>query len=98
ATNASESHRQILEVGPGTGAVTASLVKQMKQNDRLTLVELNDEFVRHMQTRLATEPAFQRVADRTTILHKRLEEVPGEHSYDVIISGLPLNNFEVNEV
>jgi phosphatidylethanolamine/phosphatidyl-N-methylethanolamine N-methyltransferase len=98
ANTGEPARREILEVGPGTGAVTASLVKQMKPNDRLTLVELNDEFVRHMQTRLANEPPFQKVADRTTILHKRLEDVPGEHCYDVIISGLPLNNFEVNEV
>src|SRR6185295_18404815 len=53
-----QSQREILEVGPGTGAVTASLVRQMKPDDRLTLVELNDDFVRHMQTRLATEPPF----------------------------------------
>jgi phosphatidylethanolamine/phosphatidyl-N-methylethanolamine N-methyltransferase len=90
--------REILEVGPGTGAVTASLVTHMSPTDRLTLVELNDEFVRHMQQRLATEPAFQAVANRTTVLHKRLEDLPAEKRFDVIISGLPLNNFEVPEV
>src|SRR5262245_33045594 len=34
--------RDILEVGPGTGAVTACLVRKMRPSDRLTLVELND--------------------------------------------------------
>ncbi len=90
--------RQILEVGPGTGAVTARLVTSLRPDDRLTLCELNDDFVRHLQQRFATEPDFAAVAERTQIEHKRLENLPGEHCYDVIISGLPLNNFEVREV
>jgi phosphatidylethanolamine/phosphatidyl-N-methylethanolamine N-methyltransferase len=90
--------REILEVGPGTGAVTASLVKKLRPNDRLTLVELNEDFVRHLQQRFETEPAFQAVADRTQIKHSRLEDLPGEHTYAAIISGLPLNNFAVDEV
>lgn len=90
--------REILEVGPGTGAVTAQLVARMQPADRLTLVELNDDFVQHLRERFENEPAFQRVADRTNIIHGRLEDVPGEQSYDLIISGLPLNNFAVGEV
>jgi phosphatidylethanolamine/phosphatidyl-N-methylethanolamine N-methyltransferase len=93
-----ESGRQILEVGPGTGAVTAQLVTVLRPDDCLTLCELNDEFVRHLQQRFATDPAFEAVANRTQIEHKRLEDLPGRHCYDVIISGLPLNNFEVREV
>jgi phosphatidylethanolamine/phosphatidyl-N-methylethanolamine N-methyltransferase len=90
--------REILEVGPGTGAVTAQLVRKLKPVDRLTLVELNDDFVCHLQRRFETEPAFQAVADRTQILHKRLEDLPSQQHYQVIISGLPLNNFAVDEV
>ncbi len=89
---------EILEVGPGTGAVTAQLVRKLQPADRLTLVELNDDFVRHLQRRFDTEPAFQAVADRTQILHCRLEDLPAEKHYHVIVSGLPLNNFEINEV
>ncbi len=95
---AGEGERQILEVGPGTGAVTACLVTKLRPDDRLTLCELNDDFVRHLQHRFATEPAFSAVADRSKIEHVRLENLPGEHCYEVIISGLPLNNFEVHEV
>ena len=73
-------------------------MKKLRPNDRLTLVELNEDFVRHLQQRFDTEPAFQAVADRTQIKHCRLEELPGQHSYGVIISGLPLNNFAVDEV
>jgi len=93
-----EADRQILEVGPGTGAVTACLVRKMLPGDRLTLVELNDDFVRHLRGRFESEPAFAAVADRTEILHTRLEDVPRERRFDLIISGLPLNNFAVAEV
>lgn len=90
--------REILEVGPGTGAVTAQLVKRLRPQDRLTLVELNDDFVKHLQKRFETEAAFQAVNQRTQILHQRLEDLPKGQQYDLIISGLPLNNFAVPEV
>jgi phospholipid N-methyltransferase len=93
-----DAPREILEVGPGTGAVTAQLVKTLRPNDRLTLVELNDDFVRHLQNRFATEPSFQAVAGQTQIVHGRVEKVAGEQRYQVLISGLPLNNFAVDEV
>ncbi len=97
-TNGANGPRQILEVGPGSGAVTARLVKVLQPNDRLTLVELNDEFVRHLQVRFADEPSFKAVSDRTNLVHCRLEYLPGEGCYDRIISGLPLNNFAAAEV
>jgi phosphatidylethanolamine/phosphatidyl-N-methylethanolamine N-methyltransferase len=89
---------EILEVGPGTGAVTACLVTRLRPEDRLTLVELNDDFVRHLHRRFETEPSFQAVADRTQIKHCRLEDLPADQHFRLIISGLPLNNFAVPEV
>ena len=97
-SNEQASSCAILEVGPGTGAVTARLVKKLRAADRLTLVELNDDFVRHLRRRFETEPPFQAVAERAEIVHAPLESLTGQHCYDVIISGLPLNNFAVSEV
>jgi phospholipid N-methyltransferase len=90
--------REILEVGPGTGAVTARLVTKLRPTDRLTLVELNDDFVDHLHKRFDTEKAFKAVANQTQILKCRVEELTGEHRYHALISGLPLNNFTVAEV
>jgi phospholipid N-methyltransferase len=90
--------RNILEVGPGTGAVTQYLVRKLAPNDSLTLVELNDRFVEHLRGRLASEAAFSAVSSRVQVLHQRVEEAPSETRYDVIISGLPLNNFAVKDV
>ncbi len=90
--------REVLEVGPGTGAVTKRLVRGLRGEDRLTLVELNVDFVQHLCERFDHEPAFQEAAGRTQIIHGRLEDLPQEPRYDLIISGLPLNNFTVGEV
>jgi phospholipid N-methyltransferase len=90
--------RRILEVGPGTGAVTRHIVAALRPDDRLDLVELNESFVECLRDRFRTDPAFQPVAERTRVLHCPVEELPAEPTYDVIVSGLPLNNFAVEEV
>lgn len=90
--------RKILEVGPGTGAVTASLVRRLQPNDSLTLVELNDRFVSHLRQRFEHEASFRGVATQAEIVHDRLENLPAGARYDLIISGLPLNNFSVAAV
>ena len=82
--------REILEVGPGTGAVTGALVQRLQPQDKLTLVELNEKFVDHLQRRFREEDAFRRVADQTRILHQPVEELPDAGRFDHVISGLPL--------
>jgi phosphatidylethanolamine/phosphatidyl-N-methylethanolamine N-methyltransferase len=90
--------RRILEVGPGTGAVTRRIVGAMRPTDHIDLVELNDAFVRQLERRFASEPAFQAVADRARVLHCPVEELPPTQRYNLIVSGLPLNNFAVADV
>jgi phosphatidylethanolamine/phosphatidyl-N-methylethanolamine N-methyltransferase len=90
--------RRILEVGPGTGAVTMKIAKAMRPNDQLTLVERNEKFVGHLQARLDDDSFLKSIADRTTLLHASIEDLPEEAKYDLIISGLPLNNFPVDLV
>jgi phospholipid N-methyltransferase len=90
--------RQILEVGPGTGPATAELVRLLGDQDHLRIVEINDAFVNFLRHRFEHEPDFQRVADRCEIVHDRLENLPHDTQYDLIISGLPLNNFSTELV
>src|SRR5581483_4946971 len=49
----------ILEVGPGTGAVTRQILKALQPDDRLDLVELNDRFVAVLKQLFEEEPAFR---------------------------------------
>jgi phospholipid N-methyltransferase len=90
--------RRILEVGPGTGAGTGHIVQGMRPDDRLDLVERNDEFVARLRERLQSDNSLMPFAQRITLHHSGVEELREDRPYDVIISGLPLNNFSVGLV
>lgn len=89
---------QILEVGPGTGSVTRELVRQLLPSDRLDAVELNGYFLSRLRQRFEGEPEFARHRDQVRLIHGAVEDLPGEGVYDYIVSGLPLNNFRVEQV
>jgi phosphatidylethanolamine/phosphatidyl-N-methylethanolamine N-methyltransferase len=95
---AAERPRRILEVGPGTGAVTKQIVHSLGAGDLLDMVELNGTFVERLEARFRAERAFQAVADRARVLHCRVEELPRDRRYDIVVSGLPLNNFSPADV
>jgi phospholipid N-methyltransferase len=90
--------RRILEVGPGTGAVTGQILHAMRETDRLDLVERNDQFVAQLSERLANDPAFAPLNNRIRLIHASVEALPESEPYDLIVSGLPLNNFAVETV
>src|SRR6476659_1638784 len=50
--NGASGGRRSLEVGPGTGAVTAKIINDRGPDDCLVLVERNEEFVAHLRDRL----------------------------------------------
>jgi len=85
---------RVLEVGPGTGAVTDAIVPHIKPTDRLDLVEINERFAELLRKRFTTVEAYQRIADRAEIHNCPLQEFKADQPYDVIISGLPFNNFQ----
>lgn len=85
--------RQILEVGPGTGAVTRHIVRAMQSQDALQLVEINRRFARHLRRQLRQDPLFSAAATRIRVIEDDVANLGGGARYDVIVSGLPLNNF-----
>ena len=87
--------RRILEVGPGTGAVTQAVVRAMRDGDQLELVEKNGEFVSLLREKFASDPVYQPAAGRFVLHHAGVDELSEERPFDVIVSGLPLNNFPV---
>lgn len=90
--------RRILEVGPGTGVVTTHIARNMRPDDHLTIVELNDQFAEHLQTQLEAAEVFQAVRGRVELVHDSVENISEDLPFDLIISGLPLNNFSVELV
>jgi phospholipid N-methyltransferase len=89
--------KRILEIGPGTGAVTRCIVKAMGQADTLDVVEINEGFVRHLQARLTSDSDLATAASRIRIFHNDARNFAADAPYQVVISGLPLNNFDVDE-
>jgi phospholipid N-methyltransferase len=84
---------RILEVGPGTGAVTVEILRLLRPGDQFDLVEINEHFVALLRRRFEEEPLFRSRRHQAQLIHAPLQDVPGQGVYDYLISGLPLNNF-----
>lgn len=88
----------ILELGPGTGAVTIKILEYMKPGDRFDTCEINPEFMAALKKRLAGEPSFQRHEERVNFLLCPAQQLPLDRKYDLIIGCLPFLNFEIATV
>src|SRR5215813_13843699 len=55
---------RILEVGPGTGAVTREIVRLLQDDDRFDAVEINPSFVQHLRLRFQQEKLFRTRLDQ----------------------------------
>lgn len=84
---------RVLEIGPGTGPVTDSIVRLLRPHDVFDLVELNEEFVRILNQRFESDPAWKSVKSQSAIYQLPVQEFLTSLPYDFVISGLPLNNF-----
>lgn len=89
---------RVLEIGPGTGPVTDSIVNLLRPGDRFDLVELNDEFVEILEWRFRKETSWSAVRQQSTIHRLPIQEFQATEPYDFVISGLPLNNFPADLV
>jgi phosphatidylethanolamine/phosphatidyl-N-methylethanolamine N-methyltransferase len=76
----------VVELGPGTGAVTAALVEQGVEPSRLVLVEFNPTFCRLLRTRYPEAVVVQGDAYGIKRLLASLLRQPAA----AVVSGLPL--------
>lgn len=85
----------ILEAGPGTGAVTGCIIERMRPDDQLWMVELNPTFAAYLRGAFNDKPAFRAASPRCHLVEGSLQDVApmNEGRFDLVISGLPLNNF-----
>lgn len=84
---------RILEIGPGTGAVTQTLIQHVREGDRFDLVELNETFADLLNRRFDSEPAWKRIREQSRVHVVPVQDFKADNPYDFVISGLPLNNF-----
>ena len=85
--------KRVLELGPGTGAVTRYIVKHINPDDQFDLVEINEDFGNILKNRFLHDPDYKKVAGVSKVHICPLQEFQAEAPYDIIISGLPFNNF-----
>ncbi|MCS7047162.1 MAG: methyltransferase domain-containing protein [Gemmataceae bacterium] len=95
---ASKPPRRILEVGPGTGAVTREIVRCLRPGDQLDIVEINPKFAAIVEQRFAHEKDFHAKRGLVRIICAPIQQLPGAAWYDFMISGIPLNNFSLELV
>jgi phospholipid N-methyltransferase len=91
-------NQRILEAGPGTGAVTKCIVEHMRPDDELWMVELNPTFAAHIRTAFRDNPQLQAVAHRCHLVEGSVQALGAEKQFDLVVSGLPLNNFSSHDV
>ena len=92
---ASRGPVRVLEVGPGTGPVTRALLPRIGPADVLDIVELNDDFVRHMEEQVLAPWRAAHPGCRVTLHHAAVQDADLQPaSYDFVVSGLPFNNFD----
>jgi phosphatidylethanolamine/phosphatidyl-N-methylethanolamine N-methyltransferase len=85
--------RRVLEVGPGTGAVTKRILAALRPGDEFHLVEVNPRFCEILE-RTRLRPFRARHQGVRVSLHcEPIETAPLDGRFDVIICGLPFNNF-----
>jgi len=89
---------RLLEVGPGTGAFTRTIVRHLNLDERFDLVELNTEFAQRLERRFAEERHFRAVGQQSRVHACAVQDFEADTPYDFIISGLPLNNFSADLV
>jgi phosphatidylethanolamine/phosphatidyl-N-methylethanolamine N-methyltransferase len=92
--------QKILEAGPGTGAVTGCIIDRLRDQDELWMVELNPTFAAHLRASFKNKPAFRDVASRCHLIEGSVAQLGplSDGQFDLIISGLPLNNFSSGDV
>jgi len=90
--------RHIVEIGPGTGAVTRAIARAMETHDRLDCYEINADFCRFLEALLDTAPDLATVREQVTIRNAPAQELAATPTVDFVVCSAPLNNFDAGTI
>lgn len=88
-----EGPRRILEVGPGTGPFTRAILRKLRAGDHFDLVEINEKFCRKLEKEMLSKYRQRHPGVGVRLHCAPIEEAELSGPYDVIVCGLPFNNF-----
>lgn len=81
--------RYFVEYGPGVGTITRHILKQMHPEARLLALEINDDFVRHLNSAI-DDPRLVVRRDSAARLGTVLDDIGWPH-VDYAVSGIPFS-------
>lgn len=81
--------RMVVELGPGTGAITRPLLRSIPEGARLLALEIDPEFVR-LLSRDITDQRFTIRERGSNQMLEALAEI-GETRADLVVSGIPFS-------
>lgn len=90
-----DGSKRVLEVGPGTGAFTRQLLDTLRDGDSFDIVEINPRFVAHLEEKWLTAYRATHPSRAISVHQVPIEEAPLTGTFDVIVCGLPFNNFPI---
>lgn len=85
---------RILEAGPGTGPITEAVIEAAALGSFLQLVEVNPVFCKTLRQRYLERP--QKIGIQ--LFEGFLQDLPETEPFDILVSSLPHNNFEVADL
>ena len=78
--------------------MTSCIIDRLRHDDQLWMVELNPTFAAHLRGAFKEKPSFRDAASRCHLIEGSVQQLGHEGQFDVVISGLPLNNFSSEDV
>lgn len=83
----------VIELGPGEGCHSRRILRRMKPNTRLVLIELDEHFVKHLQEQFLDDDRVTVVQANALDLAETLAGL-GVSDPDYIVSGIPFTIME----
>lgn len=87
------SARTVVELGPGEGCHSRRILRQLKTDSRLILIELDEPFAAHLKKQFAGDPRVTVIHGNALQLVEILDSL-GASEPDYIVSGLPFTIME----
>jgi len=86
--------QDVLEVGSGTGIISEQIFRRMKPADKLTIVEINPNFLSMTERKMVRCFGANALSGRVSLINIDFlqHQMPPEH-YSRICCSLPFNNF-----
>lgn len=83
----------VVELGPGEGCHSRRILRRLRPDAKLILIELDSHFVHHLETQFAGDARVAVIHGNALDLPEILADIGGAHP-DYIVSGIPFTIME----